>query len=453
MIDEILSTTCGGQARVALRTDGRLVDLVIAGTGAPDTVGTIVLGRVNAVVPGMEAAFVDIGAERAGFLSLVLRSGERNNLLRSGERNNLPRNGESDNPPRNGERDNPPRNGESDNPPRRGEDDDLPARGAGDGGDSVAARFAPVHEGASVLVQVTKSAQAGKGAGLTRNVALAGRNLVLTPMQSRIAISRKIIEPDQRAALERAMAEIAEPGEGFILRTAARDAGAAALAEDAARLRRAWGSIQEKQAAASPPHVLHSVVRGLGQVLADHAHDGLRRILVDDRAAEAEAQAFCDAHLPDLGTRIELWDEAGAMFEALGVADDIAAALEPRVVLPCGGSLIIEQTQALCAIDVNTGRNVGRTSHADTVRVTNLEAAAEIPRQLRLRGLGGITVIDFIHMDDETDAEEVLAALMAGLGDDPAFIRASGISALGLVELARRRGGGPLKERLEQAGG
>ena len=417
MIDEILSTTCGGRARIALRTDGRLVGLIIAGSGAPDMVGTIALGRVKAVLPGLEAAFVDIGAERAGFLSLV------------------------------------PRRGESDEGPRRGESDEGPRRGESDGAEDEAVRFAPVREGDEVLVQVTKSAQAGKGAGLTRNVALAGRTLVLTPFQSRIAISRRIIEPDQRAALERVMAEIAKPGEGFILRTAARHAGAQALMEDAAELRRLWASIQEKRLAASPPHVLYAVTRGLGQVLSDYAHDGLRRILVDDRGAEADAQAFCDAHLPDLGTRIELWDEAPPMFEALGVADDIAGALEPQVVLPCGGSLIIEQTQALTAIDVNTGRNVGRTSHADTVRVTNLEAAAEIPRQLRLRSLGGITVIDFIHMDDEAERDLVLGALMEGLSDDPAFIRAGGISALGLVEIARRRGDGPLKERLEQAGG
>jgi Rne/Rng family ribonuclease len=139
------------------------------------------------------------------------------------------------------------------------------------------------------------------------------------------------------------------------------------------------------------------------------------------------------------------------MFEALGVEDDIAESLDPRVTLPCGGSLIIEQTQALTAIDVNTGRNVGRTSHADTVRATNLEAAAEIPRQLRLRGFGGITVIDFIHMDEESDRAAVMDLLMEGLSADPAFIRANGISELGLVELARRRGDGTLEARLAAA--
>ncbi|MCZ6849633.1 MAG: hypothetical protein O7F75_12400, partial [Alphaproteobacteria bacterium] len=153
MIDEILSTISGGQARIALRQEGRLVGLIIAGPGAPDTVGTIALGRVKAVLPGLEAAFVDIGAERAGFLSLI------------------------------------------------------PPRGENDGGENEPGGLAPVREGDEVLVQVTKGAQAGKGAGLTRNVALAGRTLVLTPFQSRIAISRRIIEPDQRAALERVMAE------------------------------------------------------------------------------------------------------------------------------------------------------------------------------------------------------------------------------------------------------
>jgi len=398
MIDEIISTTRGGRVRIALREEGRLVDLIISGNGAPDTVGSIIAGRVNAVIPGMEAAFVGIGAERAGFLSLV------------------------------------------------------PPRSVSESGDIEPDRFPPIHEGAVILVQVTKTAQAGKGAGLTRNISLAGRYLVMTPLQARIAISRRIEAPGDRAALESIMTDIAEPGEGFILRTAARDADASALAEDAAQLRGLWASIEEKRDAVTPPQILHGVTRGLAQVLCDAAHEGLRRILVDDRRAEAEAQAFCDAHLPDLGARIELWNESTPMFEALGMEDELADALEPHFNLACGGSLIIEQTRALTAIDINTGRNVGRTSRANTVCATNMEAAAEIPRQLRLRGLGGITVIDFIHMEDAADRDRVLDALMVGLMADPAFIRATGISELGLVELARRRGDGSLRARLEGVG-
>jgi ribonuclease G len=396
MIDELLATIAGGRHRIALRAEGRLVELFFAGGGAPDALGSIILGRVNAVLPGMEAAFVDIGAERAGFLSLAAPRGDP-------------------------------------------------------GADDVAAGFPPVQEGAEVLVQVTKTAQDGKGAGLTRTLSLAGRYLVFTPTQPRIAISRRIEEEGEREALAELMAEVARPGEGYILRTAARDAGADALIADAEALREQWLSIDALRPDAAPPQVLHGAARGLGEVMRDHAHDGMRRIVVDSRRAEAEAQAFCDAHIPDLGTRIELWDESDAMFEALGVEDDIAEALEAQVALPCGGSLIIEQTQALTAIDVNTGRNVGRTSHADTVRATNLEAAEEIPRQLRVRGLGGISVVDFIHMEDEADRAAVLERLLEGLRADPAFIRATGISELGLVELARRRGDGTLAARLAKA--
>lgn len=396
MIDELLASKAGGLARIALRAEGRLVELFIGADGTTDAVGSIILGRVSAVLPGMEAAFVDIGAERAGFLSLAA--------------------------------------------PRA----DAESEGA-------QPLFEPVQEGAEVLVQVTKTGQEGKGAGLTRNISLAGRYLVFTPLQPRIAVSRRIEEDGAREALVQAMGEIARPGEGYILRTAARDVAAEALAADAEELRELWAGIRDLKERAPPPQTLHGAVRGLSEVLRDHAHEGMRRILVDTRRAETDAQAFCDAHIPDLGTRIEVWDGTDPMFEALGVEDDIAEALEPVVTLPCGGSLIIEQTQALTAIDINTGRNVGRTSHAETVRATNLEAAAEIPRQLRLRGLGGITVIDFIHMEEEADREMVMETLMEGLSADPAFIRASGISELGLVELARRRGDGTLEARLAGA--
>jgi ribonuclease G len=400
MIDEILSALEDGQACIALREEGRLVDVIFAGDGAPDDVDSIVLGRVTAVLKGMEAAFVDIGTERAGFLSLVA--------------------------------------------PRRDNDNDGDDGGAEDSGP----RLDAVHEGQEVLVQVTKSAQAGKGAGLSRAVSLAGRYLVFTPMQPRIAISQRIEDSETRDKLAETMAEICQPGEGFILRTAARDAGTEALAEDAVNLRQQWAEIQDRTRQASPPQILHGPGMGLNEVLRDYAHDGVRRVVVDDDRAEADVKAFFEVHLPESGTRIERWDEIDPMFEVLGVEDEIDAALEIEVSLPCGGTLIIEQTHALTAIDVNTGRNVGRSSHADTVRITNVEAAQEIPRQIRLRGLGGITVIDFIHMEDPADQDQVVSALMKGLGSDPAFIRATGISELGLVELTRRRGAGPLRERL-----
>ncbi|MCZ6637889.1 MAG: Rne/Rng family ribonuclease, partial [Alphaproteobacteria bacterium] len=429
MIDEILATSDDGQACIALRQEGRLVDLIVAGDGTPDEVGSIVSGRVTAVIKGMEAAFVDIGAERAGFLSLTPpRRDSAGEGAREGAAENATENA--------GE--NATENATENGSENGGEDEEQPD-----------ALLAPVNEGDEVLVQVTKSAQAGKGAGLSRAISLPGRYLVLTPRQARIAISRRIEDAGTREALAQMMADIARPGEGFILRTAARDAGAEALAADAEDLRRHWAEIQDRQSGASPPYILHGPSLGLAEVLRDHAHEGVRRVLVDNRRAEADAIAFFEAHLPESGARIEVWSEPDPMFEALGVEDEIDAALEIEVPLPCGGTLIIEETHALTAIDINTGRNLGRSSHADTVRTTNIEAAREIPRQLRLRGLGGITVIDFIHMEDPSHQDQVLDALMDGLKSDPAFIRATGISELGLVELTRRRGAGPLRDRLE----
>lgn len=400
MIDEIVASFAGGEGRIALRSAGRVVEIEAAGQGAPDTLGAVVLGRVNAIVPGMEAAFVDIGAERAGFLSLI--------------------------------------------PPR--------AVREGEETEGEAASWAPLNEGDRVLVQVTKAAQAGKGAGLTRAVSLPGRYLVLTPMRPRIAISRRIEDEARRAALEAAMAGIAGEGEGFILRTAAADADAGTLARDAEDLRALWAEIEARAEATAPPAVLHGEARGLAEVLRDHARAGLRRVIVDTARAEEEVRAFIAAHLPESGARVERWAGPETLFEGLGIADELARALEPEVALPCGGSLIIEGTHALTAIDVNTARNTGRASHAETVLATNLEAAEEIPRQLRLRGVGGISVIDFIHMEDEDARGRVVEVLMAGLREDPAFIRAGSMSELGLVELARKRGAGPLGERLGAAG-
>lgn len=393
MIDEIIASRADGELRVALREHGRLMEVLFDSGAEPGTVGDIVLGRVTAVLKGMEACFVDIGAEKAGFLSLAARGGDENVSL---------------------------------------------------------VRDAPT-EGAVVLVQVTKAAQAGKGCGLTRAISIAGRFLVLTPGQPRIAVSRRIEDEGLRARLEEMLGPIAGPDEGFIVRTAAADATAEALAADAESLRARWDAIQDSMGNVDVPACLHGGGSVLTAALRDRAHDGIRRIIVDTRADEDDARAFFAMYLPALAARVERWQGVESVFEALGVEDDIAEALEPVVALPCGGSLIIEETHALAAVDVNTGRNTGRSGHADTVRATNLEAADEIARQLRLRNLGGLTVVDFVHMDDPAHRQEVYDALMGALVDDPAFIRATGFSELGLIELARRRGAGPLSDRYESS--
>jgi ribonuclease G len=388
MIDEIIATTAHGPMRIALRDDGRLMELLFEDAGEPGAVGDIIRGRVTTVMKGMEACFVDIGAEKAGFLSFATR----------------------------------------------GDDDAAPAD--------------IPNEGAVVLVQVARAAQGGKGAGLTRSLSLPGRYLVMTPGRRRIAVSRRIEDEDARARLEDMVAGFAGADEGFIVRTAAADATAEALEADASALRTRWREITEGIGNGAVPARVHGEGGGLARVLRDRAHGNIRRVIVDDPRAADAARAFFAEYLPGLERRVELWDGTEPVFEAYGVEDDIGAALEPAVSLPCGGTIVIEHTHALTAVDVNTGRNTGRSNHAATVRETNLEAAREIARQLRLRGIGGLTVIDFVHMDSADDEDDVLDELLDALADDPAFIRTSGFSDLGLVELARRRGAGSLAERL-----
>ncbi len=390
MIDEIIIASDGGRLRAALRADGRLMEVLLEEDEGDAAVGDIFVGRVTAVMRGMEACFVDIGAEKAGFLSLAPRGDDASPAL-----------------------------------------EDVPT------------------EGARVLVQVTKAAQMGKGAGLTRNVSLAGRFLVLTPYQARIAISRRIEDAAARARLENILASIGAPeGGGFIVRTAAAEADSELLAADARALCAHWEEIREAIGNVGVPDRLHGESRGLVPVLRDRAHGGLRRVIVDTPRLAETARAFFAAYLPESDVRIEVWDGPDPVFEAYGIEDDIATVWETDVWLPCGGSLIIEQTHAMTTIDVNTSRNTGRSSHAATVLQTNMEAAEEIARQLRLRALGGLCVIDFIHMDSDEDEDEVLDTLLDALEDDPAFIRATEFSELGLVELARRRGAGSLAERL-----
>ena len=397
MIDEIIASSASGELRIALREVGWLMEVLTDDGDAPGAVGDIILGRVSAVLKGMDACFVEIGAEKAGFLSLAARAGA----------------------------------------------------GEGDQGDQLPTDVPT--EGAAALVQVTKTAQAGKGAGLTRNISIAGRFLVLTPFRHRIAISRRIEDEAVRARLSKCLEEIAGDENGFIVRTAAAEASPEDLAADARDLCARWQEINAQRAGAIVPACLYREGTGLTRALRDRAHGGLNRVIVETPVAVNEARAFFATYLPEIENCVELWDGTEPLFEAFGIEDDIADALEAEVALPCGGTIMIEQTHACATLDVNSGRNTGHANHAATVLATNLEAAEEITRQLRLRNLGGLAVIDFIHMETEEDREQVLSLLRDGLAEDPAFIRGTGFSELGLVELARRRGQGSLADRLGAA--
>ena len=405
MIDEILFSVGPGQIRTALLAGGRPWELILARSGRGSVVGNVYLGRVVRVLPGMDAAFVEIGLERAAFLARA----EARHAAALGRGNAVVEGGQP--------------------------------------GPRIADR---VREGEAVLVQAVKDAMGEKGVRVTTALTLPGRHLVYTPTRSEIAVSRRIEDEAERDRLTGLVAEVARPGEGFILRTAAVGAGAEALARDAEYLRALWAEVQDRRAAAKPPALVHQDLAPVPRVLRDHVRGHVRRILIDDRAALAEARRFAERFMPE-AAGIELHSGPTPLFELYDIESEIERALSPRIELASGSVVVIESTEALTAIDVNTGRHVGRGSFAETILETNLEAAAEIARQVRLRNLGGLIVIDFVHMDRPDHRERVVETLRAAFQADPAPVYCGGMSPLGLIEMTRRRSRESLDQMLMEA--
>ena len=383
MAESLLINVIPGEIRAAAVKDGRVVELFIEQRGRESLVGNLYLGRVERILDGMDAAFVDIGLGKSGFLGL------------DGARTGEP-----------------------------GENDDRIGH--------------HVHEGEAVAVQVIKDAVGRKGVQLSRRFSLAGRHLVYTPDRQRIAVSRQIADEEERARLEVLAQDVAESG-GFIVRTAAVGAGADDLAADAAYLRRLWSDIDARRGGASPPLLLHEEPPPLLRLFRDRLSEATEEILIDSPGGFAAARDYCKRFLPGLAERLRLQTGPEHVFDAAEVDAEIERALAPRFGLPSGGELVIEATEALTSIDVNSGRFTGGGRLEDTAFRTNLEAAEEAPRQISLRNIGGLILIDFIHMREEANWDDVLDALGRGLAGDRGNVRLIGRTGAGLVEITRRR--------------
>ncbi len=395
MIDEILCSVGPGEIRVALMEGGRLMEFAVERAAERDIVGNIYLGRVESVVPSINAAFVDLAIGRDGFLPL---EGRR--------------------------------------------------RGQAPEGDNGAT---PVNEGAAVLVQVDKAAQGDKGAALTLAPTLAGHALVFVPGGEGVNISRRIGDEAARARIattvEAVVAEINQgdddAGGGYIVRTAALETDEAAFAAEARQLAASWRDIQARAKDVQAPALLHAEPDLFSRVLRDHGGGGIARIKADDAGPVNQAQDHFQG--ADAAPVIEHHMADEPLFESTGVEEDLETALGPRVTLPGGGVIVIEATEALVAIDVNSARHGGDNPDAAALEV-NLEAAREIARQVRLRNIAGLIVIDFIHMKDGAHMDRVHDELATALEGDPALARLGGFTSLGLVEIARRRRGVPLAQ-------
>ena len=390
----------GPDSRVAVIENGILSELWMERTRARGCVGNVYKGRVLRVLPGMQAAFVDIGEEKAAFLYA------------------------GDIAPRDG----------SDPKVKVGESG---ARRSGRPGDIASL----VQVGQEILVQVVKDPISNKGARITSYISLPGRNVVYMPTVSHIGISRRIASDRQRRRLRKLVEQMRPAGSGFIVRTVAAEATNGQIRAEMDYLLRLWENIKANERIHRAPILLYRDLDLALRVVRDSLTEDLARVIVDDRAQHDRMVRFVKTFMPAYADRIELYSGRESVFDSYGIELEIDRALERKVHLKSGGYLVFDQGEALTAIDVNTGKFVGAKGKTleETITQTNLEAADEIAEQLRLRNLGGLIIIDFIDMDKESNRRKVYRRLQDALRKDRAKAHITKISEMGLVEMTRKR--------------
>ncbi len=394
MAEELLITVSEFETRVAKLAGGAVQELHLAPASGYSLTGNIYVGKVERIIQGMQAAFVDVGLERPGFLHVRDIEGPR---LMQGEN--------------------------------------------GDSGESPDIRDL-LHDGQQLMVQVAKDPIAGKGARLTTQLAIASRYMVLMPFTDHIGISQRIEEETERDRLKKMIDAVRQDqgiGMGFIARTAVEGVGQDAIERDVRVLTRIWDRVLEKKANAACPDVVYEELPLHIRVVRDLTDPDVETIRIDHRDTYERVRRFVDEFIPEFSERMRHYDEERQLFQRYGVDDEITRALDRKVSLKSGGHLVIEQTEAMITIDVNTGGFLGNKSLEETVFRTNMEAAAVIPRQLRLRNLGGIIVVDFIDMEEEEHQRQVLRTLEKAAEADPSRMRIEGFSSLGLVQMSRKR--------------
>ncbi|WP_028293178.1 ribonuclease G [Oceanobacter kriegii] len=390
---EILMNVTPTETRVGVVENGVLQEIIIERTNHRGLVGNIYKGKVVRVLPGMQAAFVDIGLERAAFIHAAELGSH---------------------------------------------DPQTPINQL-------------LHEGQSLVVQVTKDPIGTKGARLTTQLTIPSRYLVYMPGADHVGVSQRIDDDEERDRLKQMVQNCMEAegltGEaGFILRTAADGVGEEEILADTRYLRRLWRKLEERIKEFTPPSVIYDELPLPLRTLRDYARPEVDKILVDSRETFEKIQQFAHQYVPEVEERLGYYPGPRPIFELYSVEDEIQRALERKVPLKSGGYLVIDQTEAMTTIDVNTGGFVGRRNLEETIFKTNLEAATAIGRQLRLRNLGGIIILDFIDMMDTEHQRQVHRMLEKVLEKDHAKTKISGVSELGLVEMTRKR----TRESLEQ---
>jgi ribonuclease G len=430
---EILISGTPRETRVAIIEDDRLVELLVDRPDQRRSVGDIYLGKVDAVLPGIQAAFVDVGMEKAAFL-------HASDLLEPDE---------DDDPV---DREEEIAEAEVDDGTEAEvaeEDPTVVAKRRGDGGRrEVGTRRTAVPDigeilkkGQTLPVQITKEPISTKGSRVTAQISLAGRFLVYMPYASRVGVSRKIESREQRAKLREMVSRLLPPDAGgVIVRTVGEGVTEEHFRREIESLLAIWQKVKRKQLyVRKAPALLHREASLTRALVRDVFSAKVDALWVDSREILNEITAYLEQIDPDLLPRVHFYEEPEPLFDHFKIEQEIRDLFKPRVELPTGGYVIIQPTEALVSIDVNTGRYTGKRDPEKTILRTNVEAAREIARQIRLRDMGGIIVVDFIDMETKGNRDRVLQEIRQHLGRDRARTRAYAVSELGLVEMTRQR--------------
>ena len=409
MPSEILINVRPVETRVACIDNGVLSDLKIERKTSPTLVGSVHRGRVIRVLPGMQAAFVDIGLDRAAFLYVgdVRADADGAGLFEDEKDHEAPRG--DDAPPL-----------ESAAEPHRPKIQEL------------------LTEGQNILVQVAKDPLGSKGARITTHVSLPGRHAVFMPTVQHLGISRRIADEKERDRLRELVEAIAPKG-GVIVRTAGEGASEASLRADLDYLHRLWQEVQKNYEKRKQPGLIHAELDVELRALRDLLSEEVDRVIVDDEDSYKRVLAFVSQFMPKYKNKIQLYRDARPLFDLYEIDLEISRSMGRKIWLKSGGYIVIDEAEALVVIDVNTGKYVGKKDFEDTILKTNMEALREIAHQLRIRNCGGIIIVDFIDMEREAHREKVLQAMRDELTKDRARTSVMSMSNLGLVEMTRKR--------------
>ena len=422
MLKELVVNSAPHETRVALLENGTIVEVFIERGDETSIAGNIYKGKVQRVLPGMQAAFVDIGFDQAAFIYVddVLDEASYKMCQKFEQ--------DPDEEEPNGD-------GDAD-----GEDNMASTRESWRTcRDNECSIDELLTEGQEILVQVSKASIGSKGPRVTTHISLAGRYMVLMPTVDHIGISKRIQDEAERTRLRDLLLSVRKDGFGYIFRTQAQGIDGATIQKEMEFLVNSWKDILEKSRVQSAPSLVYKDLNVTYRAVRDLLANEADKLIIDDKDEYNKVLKFLEKLMPDVNLRVELYQDREPIFDAYNIEADVARALKKKVWLKSGGYIIIEQTEALVAIDVNTGRYVGKHNFDETIVKTNLEAVKEIAYQIRLRNIGGIIIIDFIDMKKDSHKEKVMSRLNAAMKKDKSQTNILPLTELGLVQMTRKR--------------